>query len=108
MSRKISPELKKKIRKEVKKDVAVQFFLENVRRRIISYHEFKQITRVFDTTLCKREKDVFLGKNKNGKSSKNKKSERSSLLENDGSLAFFHIHHYRHTLNYFKPYLKYF
>lgn len=79
---------------EDKKDVAAQGFLDNVKRRIISYHELKQITRVFDTNLSKKEKDVFLGKNRAKKTSKNKRSKRSSLIEDDGSLAFFHIRVY--------------
>jgi len=77
-----------------KKDVAARVFLDNVKRRIIRYHELKHITNVFATNLSTSEKDVLLGKNKRGKSSKNKKSERNSLLENDGSLAFFHIRNY--------------
>lgn len=76
---------------EDKKDVAARVFLDNIKRRIISYHEIKQITCVFDTTLSKKEKDVFLSKNKREKSFKNKKSKSSSLLGDDGSLAFFHI-----------------
>jgi len=79
---------------EDKKDIAARVFLDNVKRRIISYHELKQITRVFDTTLSKKEKDVFLGKNKRGKSSKNKESKECFLLDDDGSLAFFHIRVY--------------
>ena len=79
---------------EDKKNIAARFFLDNVKRRIISYHELKQITRVFDTNLSKSEKDAFLCKNKKGKSSKNKKQNDSSLIEDDGSLAFFHIRVY--------------
>ena len=79
---------------EDKKDVAARVFLDNVKRRLISYHEIKQITRVFDTNLSIKEKDVFLGKNKKAKSSKNKKSKEGFLLEDDGSLAFFHIRVY--------------
>ncbi len=76
---------------EDKKDIAARFFLENVKRKVISYHELKQITKVFDTNLSKKEKDVFLGKNKTGKSFKNKRLEKGFLRDDDGSLAFFHI-----------------
>lgn len=45
-------------------DVAARAFIGNIKRKIISYQELKQITKVFDTNLSKKEKDTFLGKNK--------------------------------------------
>ena len=45
-------------------DVAARAFIENIKRKIISYQELKQITKVFGTNLSKKEKDMFLGKNK--------------------------------------------
>jgi hypothetical protein len=47
---------------EDKADVAARAFIGNIRRKIISYQELKQITEVFGTNFCKREKDLFLGK----------------------------------------------
>ncbi len=49
---------------EDKVDVAARAFIGNIRRKIISYQELKQITKVFGTNLSKKEKDEFLGKNK--------------------------------------------
>jgi hypothetical protein len=49
---------------EDKKEIATRAFLENINKKIISYQELKQVTKVFDTNLSKKEKDMFLGKNK--------------------------------------------
>jgi hypothetical protein len=79
---------------EDKKDVAARAFLENINKKIISYQELKQVTKVFNTNLSKTEKQTFLGRFKSKKSSKMQGSKDNSLLKNDDSLAFFYIRNY--------------
>jgi DNA-binding CsgD family transcriptional regulator len=45
---------------EGKEDVAARAFINKVHKRIISFHELKQITKVFGTDLSKKEKEAFL------------------------------------------------
>jgi len=54
-----------------KADEAARAFIVTIRRKIISYQELKQITRVFGINLSKMEKDMFLGKNKSSVFPKN-------------------------------------
>jgi len=82
---------------EDKSDLATRVFLENIKRKIISYHELRQITRVFGTSLSRQEKNEFLSKSKVKKSGKNKSFERDLYLKNDDSLAFFYIRNYSST-----------
>jgi len=77
-----------------KKDVAARAFVEKSKRKIISYQELKQITKVFDTELDVKEKRSIISKNRSGKLFKNKGCNSNSLLKDDGSLAFFHIRKY--------------
>lgn len=51
--------------------MAVRAFLENVNKKIISYQELKQVTRVFDVNLSKKEKDAFLLKKQGKRGIKN-------------------------------------
>jgi len=60
---------------EDKSDLAARVFLENIKRKIISYRELRQITRVFGTSLSGQEKNEFLSKSKIKKSGKNKSFE---------------------------------
>jgi len=53
-----------------KKDVAVRAFLETVNKKIISYQELRQITKVFGTDISKKEKEAFLFKKRGGRGSK--------------------------------------
>jgi hypothetical protein len=78
-----------------KEDVAVRAFLENTRKRIISYQELKQVTKVFGADLSKKEKEAFLFKKQENKEVKNHKVQKEgSLLENDDSFSFFYIRKY--------------
>jgi len=77
-----------------KKNDATRAFLENSQRKIISYQELKQVTRVFDANLDIKEKRSIVGKNRSRKLFKNKEKRSSSLLKDDDSLAFFHIREY--------------
>lgn len=79
---------------EDKKDVAARVFLENINKKIISYQELKQVTKVFNTNLSKKEKKAFLGRFRSKKPLKIQGSNNNSLLENDDSLAFFYIRKY--------------
>lgn len=45
------------------KDKAVRAFLENMRWKVVSYHELKRLTRLFDAELEPSEKRKFLSKN---------------------------------------------
>ncbi|UCF11955.1 MAG: hypothetical protein JSW06_07915 [Thermoplasmatales archaeon] len=82
---------------EDKKDVAARAFLENINRKIISYQELKQVTKIFDINLTRKEKLDFLGRFRSKKSLKNQRSKNNSLLKNDDSLAFFYIRKYCHN-----------
>ena len=73
-----------------KKDAAARAFLENSQRKIISYQELKQVTRVFDANLSIKEKRSIIGKNRSGKLFKNKENRSSSLLKDDDSGVFSH------------------
>ena len=79
---------------EDKADKAARVFLENINKKIISYQELKQITKVFGVNLTQKEKLEFIGKNRTMKSYKTKISESDTLLKNDDSLAFFYIRKY--------------
>lgn len=77
-----------------KKDVAARAFVENTERKIISYQELKQVTRVFDANLNIKEKRRVISRNRSEKLFKNKEENHDSLLTDDCSLAFFHIRVY--------------
>jgi DNA-binding CsgD family transcriptional regulator len=77
-----------------KKDAAARAFIEKSERKIISYQELKQVTRVFDANLDIKEKRRVISKNRSEKLFKNKEENSNSLLKEDGSLAFFHIRAY--------------
>jgi len=76
-------------------DVAVRALLEIIERKIISYQELKQITKVFDTDLSRREKEEFLFKNRSKKWVKNQGAQNESSLPMEGdSFSFFYIRGY--------------
>jgi len=78
-----------------KEDEAVRAFLENTRKKIISYQELTEITNVFHANLTKKEKEAFLFKKQGNKRTKNHKVQRDgSLRENDDSFSFFYIRRY--------------
>ena len=77
-----------------KKDVAARAFVEKSERKIISYQELKQVTRIFDADLNIKEKRRIISKNRSEKLFKNNEENNSSTLGDDGSLAFFHIRMY--------------
>jgi len=77
-----------------KKDIATRAFIENSKRKIISYQELKQVTRIFDIEMDVKEKRSIISKNRSEKLFKNKGCNSNSLLKDDGSLAFFHIRKY--------------
>lgn len=72
---------------EDKKDVATRVFLENSQRKIISYQELKQVTKIFDSNLNIKEKRKIICDNRSKKLFQNGKST-------DDSLAFFYIRKY--------------
>ena len=45
-----------------KKEEALRFFLQNMRYRVMSYHELKPITRLFGVELSSGEKQKFLNR----------------------------------------------
>jgi hypothetical protein len=76
-------------------DVAVRALLEIIEKKIVSYQELKQITKVFDTDLSRREKEGFLFKNRSKKWAKNQGVQKEvSLREKDDSFSFFYIREY--------------
>ena len=75
-------------------DDAARVFLENVGKKIISYQELKGITKVFHANLTKQEKQAFLGRNRQKRSSKPLSQNGDSLGENEDSLAYFYIRKY--------------
>jgi len=80
---------------EGKEDVAVRALLEVIRRKIVSYQELKQITKVFGTDFSGEEKKVFLFKKRAKKRAKNEGVEKEgSLRENDDSFSFFYLRRY--------------
>jgi hypothetical protein len=78
-----------------KEEVAVRVFLEHQHKKIISYHDLKNITKVFRVNLPKCEKNAFLLKNQARKLfRKQGVPKRGSLRENDDSFSFFYIRKY--------------
>jgi hypothetical protein len=72
---------------EDKKDIATRAFLDNSKRKIISYQELKQVTKVFDSNLNIKEKRQIIQDNRSKKLFKKDTS-------NDDSLAFFYFRRY--------------
>mgnify|MGYP001091225288 CR=1 FL=1 len=70
---------------EEKKEIAARVFLENINKKIISYQELKQVIKVFDTNLSKKEKEAFLGKFRSKKTLKIQGTYRSEEIESENS-----------------------
>ena len=78
-----------------KEEVAARVFLEQQQKKIISYHDLKNITKVFRVNLPKCEKNAFLLKNRQRKLfRKQGVPKESSLREKDDSFSFFYIRRY--------------
>jgi len=78
-----------------KENVAVRAFLENTRKKIISYQELRQVTEVFGVDMSKQEKESFLLKKRGKMGMKNQGVlKERSLLKNDDSFSFFYIRRY--------------
>ncbi len=72
---------------EDKKDIATRAFLDNSKRKIISYQELKQVTKVFDSNLNIKEKKQIIQDNRSKKLFQKEKNSNDSL-------AFFYIRRY--------------
>jgi hypothetical protein len=72
---------------EDKKDAATRAFLDNSKRKIISYQELKRVTKTFDSNLNIKEKRQIIKDNRSKKLFKKEK-------DGDYSLAFFYIRRY--------------
>lgn len=72
---------------EDKKDIATRAFLDYSKRKIISYQELKQVTKVFDSELNIKEKRKIIKENRSKKLFKIDKNS-------DDSLAFFYFRRY--------------
>jgi len=79
---------------EDKKDVATRAFLDNSKRKIISYQELKRVTKTFDSNLNINEKRQIIQDNRSKKLFQKDKS-------GDDSLAFFYIRKYFTHMIYF-------
>jgi len=80
---------------EDKGSVAARAFLEDMSKKMISYKDLKQVTRLFHTDLPQQEKEAFLLKNRARKLFRNKgvQNERA-LREKDDSFSFICIRRY--------------
>jgi len=76
---------------EGKEDIAARVFLEHMQKKIISYQELKQITKVFRTDLPKREKHTFLLRNRQRNPFKNGGFKKRGLSEKKTILSHFFI-----------------
>jgi hypothetical protein len=81
---------------EGKEDAAARAFIDNVRcKRITSFQELKQITKVFGTNLSRSEKEDFiLGKGGKRRAKMRGVQKEDSLLKEDDSFSFFCIRRY--------------
>jgi len=80
---------------EGKEDAAVRALLGVIEKKIVSYQELKQITKIFNTDLSRKEKETFLFKNRARRVVKNQGVQKeSSLRENRDSFSFFYIRGY--------------
>jgi len=80
---------------EGKEESAARAFLEKVNKKIISYQELKQVTKVFGTNLSRTEKEAFFLKKRGKKGVKNEGVQKDdSLLLDDDSFSFFYIQGY--------------
>ena len=76
---------------EGKEDAAARAFIESlVHKRIISYQELKQITKVFDTELSRKEKEDFILRKGGKRRAKIRMVQKEGSLPKDsGSFSYF-------------------
>jgi len=80
---------------EGKEDIAVRVFLENERKKIISYQDLKKVTKIFHVDLSSKEKQAFLLKNKARKLFRTRGVQKEGALrEKDDSFSYFCIRSY--------------
>jgi len=80
---------------EGRENDAAKAFLGNVGKKIISYQEVTDITKVFNANLSKQEKQSFLFKNQTNNLVKIEGvQKKDSLRENDDSFSFSYIRSY--------------
>ncbi|MCJ7572135.1 MAG: hypothetical protein MUO82_09720 [Candidatus Thermoplasmatota archaeon] len=89
-----------------KEDVAVRAFLENTRKKIISYQELRQVTKVFGVDISKKEKQVFLFRKQGNRIAKNHGVQKKDSLQLDlDSFSFFYIRRYCKKFIYIQVFL---
>ncbi|MCX6662801.1 MAG: hypothetical protein NTZ75_00970 [Euryarchaeota archaeon] len=78
---------------EGREDAATRAFIDSlVHKRIISFQELKQITKVFGTNLSRTEKDAFILKKGGKRRAKLKRVQKDGSLPKEGdSFSFFCI-----------------
>jgi len=80
---------------EDKGAVAARAFLEDMSKKMISYKDLKQVTRLFHTDISQQEKEAFLLKNRARKLFRNRGVQKErALREKDDSFSFFCIRRY--------------
>jgi len=81
---------------EGKENEAAQAFIDKVHnKRIISFQELKQITKVFGTELNRKEKEAFILKKGGKRRAKNRGVQKEDSLPKEGdSFSFFCIRRY--------------
>ena len=81
---------------EGREDAAARAFIDNVHcKRIISFQELKQITKVFGTNLTRSEKEAFILKKGGKRRAKNRRVQKEdSLPKEDDSFSCFCIRRY--------------
>jgi len=81
---------------EGREDAAARAFIDGlVHKRIISYQELKQITKVFGTNLSRSEKDAFILRKGGKRRAKNRGIQKEDSLPKKGdSFSFFCIRKY--------------
>ena len=78
-----------------KEDAAVRAYLNDTKKKIISYQELKQVTDIFEADISQKEKEAFLFKKRCGRGSKNRGVQKEGpLREKDDSFSFFYIRRY--------------
>jgi len=81
---------------EGEEDAAARAFIDHVRcKRIMSFQELKQITKVFGTNLSRTEKEDFILRKGGKRRARMKEIQKEdSLLKEDDSFSFFCIRRY--------------
>ena len=77
-----------------KKEDATKAFLQSINKKVISYHELKSITKLFDVELSRDEKKGFIGRSQNQKGGADRDMESDLLLKNSDSLVDFYTRNY--------------